>query len=70
MCDGIAYMDLQRYFCNDKQTQQLSSKKLLQEAAVRTCWHTNDQKETELTANLWHFGAKYLLSWPAVLHFG
>lgn len=43
---GIAYMDLQRYFCNDKQPQWLLSEKLLWEAAVRTCWHTNDWKDT------------------------
>jgi len=52
MCAGIAYMDLQRYFCNDKQPQQLSSEKLLQEAAVRTRQHSNDHKDTGLGATL------------------
>lgn len=69
MCAGIAYMDLQRYFCNDKQPQWLSLEKLLQEAAVRKHQHTNDHEDTGLR-DLGHVGARYdLLSWPAIHHF-
>lgn len=51
MCAGIAYMDLQRYFCNDKQPQWLSLEKLLQEAAVRKHQHATKTQGSALTSH-------------------